>query len=477
MTLDVSVVQALAPDQASLNAAAKLMAPKHWLGLNGSPADAIVWGECQGSGANPYRVVSDVAEHGYKCSCPSRKFPCKHALALMWQYAQDPARFTPDAPPDWVVEWMGRRRRGPGKPADDAAAPPPPKKDLAAAAAASAENQDSLNPLNPMNPPGEDEFAAAAQRAAATEKRREQTDSAVADGLVELRLWIDDQLRTGIGAFVDDAGARCRRIAARLVDAKAGNLASRVDELPARLLALPRDQQAAAAMHELAQLVLLARAWTLAPDDPDARAAVVQAPRREALMQADEACEVASLWSVVGESIQTRRDGLVAQSTWLLDRCSAAPRFALLLDYFPATAGRRQSAFEVGQQLALRLRFHPGRWPLRAIVAGSAEDAEIAPVRLEPPAMPLARHREHLAAVPWAGLTPLSLGPGVLREDPRGRAWWQSADGRHALPLTAVERIALWSSLPLLGAVVLWDGFQGELLSIDTPLGPAWSAA
>ena len=36
-----------------------------------------------------------------------------------------------------------------------------------------------------------------------------------------LEQWIGDQLRMGLSAFVDDVTARCRRIAARLVDGKA----------------------------------------------------------------------------------------------------------------------------------------------------------------------------------------------------------------------------------------------------------------
>ncbi|TJV28473.1 MAG: SWIM zinc finger family protein, partial [Mesorhizobium sp.] len=87
---------------------------------------ALIWGECQGSGSNPYRVVVDTGDHGYKCTCPSRKFPCKHTLALMWIAATAPASFAAaESTPDWVNDWLGRRRKAtpqPAAPAPGAAA-------------------------------------------------------------------------------------------------------------------------------------------------------------------------------------------------------------------------------------------------------------------------------------------------------------------------------------------------------------------
>jgi hypothetical protein len=81
MSLSLEKVEALAPDQASLDAARKLLKPGGWpaLAMNGS---GLVWGECQGSGSTPYRAVVSETDAGYKCTCPSRKSPCKHSLAL-----------------------------------------------------------------------------------------------------------------------------------------------------------------------------------------------------------------------------------------------------------------------------------------------------------------------------------------------------------------------------------------------------------
>ena len=94
MSLSLSQIENIAPDQASLKAAAKLMKPGKWP-LRGRDANSqLIWGECQGSGSNPYRVMADITDLGYKCTCPSRKFPCKHSLALMWMYAEGEGDFT-----------------------------------------------------------------------------------------------------------------------------------------------------------------------------------------------------------------------------------------------------------------------------------------------------------------------------------------------------------------------------------------------
>ena len=108
MSLTFERIEALAPDQASLAAARKLLKPSYWPTL--AQGEGLVWGECQGSGATPYRVVINEADAGYKCTCPSRKFPCKHALALMWMRADRSAAFAAATVPDWVKDRLSRRR-------------------------------------------------------------------------------------------------------------------------------------------------------------------------------------------------------------------------------------------------------------------------------------------------------------------------------------------------------------------------------
>ena len=82
-------VLALAPDAASRKAGSKLGAAGPWSEA-GSSDEGAVWGLCKGSGSKPYQTVVDTRTPtgpAYKCSCPSRKFPCKHALGLLLLWA------------------------------------------------------------------------------------------------------------------------------------------------------------------------------------------------------------------------------------------------------------------------------------------------------------------------------------------------------------------------------------------------------
>jgi hypothetical protein len=100
-------VLALAPDDASRRAAATLARPAPWDGA-GAAGD-LVWGQCAGSGKNPYQVIVDLAGPAFKCSCPSRKFPCKHALAVLLLWS---AGTIPDErePADYARAWQEARQ-------------------------------------------------------------------------------------------------------------------------------------------------------------------------------------------------------------------------------------------------------------------------------------------------------------------------------------------------------------------------------
>ena len=76
----IEAIEALAPDTSSIKAASKLKTTTKWQELAFN--ERIIWGLCKGSGKNPYQTQIDLQGPAFKCSCPSRKFPCKHALAL-----------------------------------------------------------------------------------------------------------------------------------------------------------------------------------------------------------------------------------------------------------------------------------------------------------------------------------------------------------------------------------------------------------
>lgn len=80
LTITAEEVQGLAADARSFADAKKLAKPTAWRRL-GRDGEAI-WGVALGSKGDAYAVFVKSVTNA-QCSCPSRKTPCKHALALL----------------------------------------------------------------------------------------------------------------------------------------------------------------------------------------------------------------------------------------------------------------------------------------------------------------------------------------------------------------------------------------------------------
>jgi len=257
MTLSISVqsIESVAPDQASLAAASKI---KHaaWSALGKDEGRHLAWGECHGSGSAPYRISVDLNDLAAKFACPSRKFPCKHALGLMLVMLDRPGAFEPASAPDWVMEWVSRRR--PSASAKSAKADAPSQGKSLARASEPAE----------AKPPDE---KAAARAAAQRDRLRASREESILNGLDELDRWIADEIDTGLAAFTQRAPQRCRVAAQRLVDAKAPALATRLDSLPPELLALPESERGRHAIEVLGALHLLVEAYRRQDRLPEAQ--------------------------------------------------------------------------------------------------------------------------------------------------------------------------------------------------------------
>lgn len=460
MVFDLKNIEALAPDQSSLSAASKLTKLSKWMRLEQN--DNLLWGECQGSGANPYRVIVDSGDHGYKCTCPSRKFPCKHSLALMLVSATAPDKFSAGTPPEWVTDWLGRRRKSGTTPTSSAIPQASGEKSIDSA-------------LNQKETEKVEDPKAIARKEAAQKKRAEGTQSAIANGLDELDQWIADQLRLGLGAFIDNASDRCRRIAARMVDQKAAALSSRIDEIPSRLMVLRNEERPEAAIRELGKLVLLAKAWRAQPEDIEIRRYIATSETREQLLDNKDVLIVDSRWEVLGEKIQMRRDGLVSHATWLLNIKSDSPDFALLLDFYPASAGKRSQAFSSGEQFDGKLAFYPSKVPLRALVLerSSHQEDKVWPERHSPVSDPLEPFVATLDHIPWLLECPLLLPAGAIKRDQRGIYWWQANGGNGsevALPVQGDIPLPVLG-IPLSATTALWNGMRLDLLAAQSAFG------
>jgi hypothetical protein len=468
MSLRFERIEAIAPDQASLAAARKLLKPSSWPTL--AEGEGLAWGEYQGSGATPYRVVLSEADAGYKCTCPSRKFPCKHALALMWMRADGSAAFTPATVPDWVKDWLSRRRgsnSAPAKTEDDAQPKPRPSIRLT-------EMPEAAATVDPK----------AEQRAAAArERNRLEREAAVLAGLEDLDTWLADQVQHGMANFVSQAAHVCRTIAQRLVDAKGSGLAGRLDALPTRLFTLPGPARPTAATRELGQIHLISQAYRRASELPellaaDARQAVGWSVTREALLSDSEALRVNAKWRVFAVLSEAQPDRLRRVETWLLRQSdtNGMPQCAVLIDFVPISTGAAAGGYLVGDQIDAELTFYRSTNPLRAqitMLKGGAEQSS------EPLILPnehlsasYGNYERTLAQLPWLGTMPLSFRSASVRRS--GEQLYihdneselslplHTSQTSHALPLASVGHI---------DGIGLWNGYEFTLAWAETQLG------
>lgn len=90
-TFDVSFVDAAAPNSEAAKNGRSLVLKGAFQALHQSEDGTLLFGLCKGSGKEPYRCSSDFIQPDkpvHRCSCPSRQFPCKHALGLMYAFVQ-----------------------------------------------------------------------------------------------------------------------------------------------------------------------------------------------------------------------------------------------------------------------------------------------------------------------------------------------------------------------------------------------------
>lgn len=331
-------VEQLAPDPASFKAAQGSAKPAKWNNLG---RDArLVWGECQGSGTTPYQVRADLIDVTYKCSCPSRKLPCKHTLALLLLLAGGAVK--EGAPPEFVNEWSANR----AKRAE--------AKQVKAAA-------------------GDKEVDKEAQA-----KRIEKRESRIGDGLAQLETWLADIVADGLATTRAQGDAFWEKMAARLVDAQAPGLARRVRELSWAAASREWQTELLAGIARLQLLIDGYRALDrlAAPLAAEVRTLIGWTQDQEQLRKQQG---VRDHWHVVARR-QSQDETLTTQTTWL--HGTNTRQFALVLE-FAVGAQPLPVTYTVGQVLDATLVFFEGEPAIRAL---EKERHSVEPRRIELPA-------------------------------------------------------------------------------------------
>ena len=428
---------ALAPDAASAKAGRSLATASKW--QNVGQDERALWGECQGSGAKPYQTVVDLSEPAFKCSCPSRKFPCKHALGLFLLVANQPATATGIDVPAWAAEWLAKR-----------------------------DQQAQRRSEAAKKPDEEPDEATRARRASQKARRSLDREAKVVAGLGELELWLRDLLRHGLASAQTRSIDYWEQMAARLIDAQAPGVARRVRDLSR----VPQsgDGWSERLLAKVSSLFLLLKAFerieTLpAATQADVRSAIGWSYKEEELPEENV---ISDEWLLLGQRT-TGEEGLRVRRTWLWGQRSA--RGALVLE-FAAPGQHLATEFLPGTTIEAELIFYPSNYPLRAALKKRVNTTQSLK---EIPGYPtsdqlLMTYAGVLALNPWleAIPAPLQTVVPVLR----GEQWFASDNNNQLLSLKC-EAISGWKLRALSGGYPItvfgeWNG--RSLLPIS-----AWS--
>lgn len=381
-----SQVTTLAPDASSLTAARKLAGQWSDAGWR----DGALWGLCKGSGSRPYQTIVDLTGPAYRCSCPSRKFPCKHALSLLMRWSAgeigEAAR-----PADFADEWLRGR-------------------------AGKAERSSHRAPRT-ANP-------------ATAEQRRTR----VRAGLEELDIWLADRIRTGL-ADMDRSYGAFEAVAARMVDAQAPGIAAALRRLPTAVVVRPDWPEVV--LGRFARLHLLIAAHRRLDELPEPLAASVRGHigypvSVDAVLREPG---IRDHWLAVGVRT-SEEEGLHTRRTWLYGRRTG--RWGLILEHSYGSPTFSAEVPPLGTATEAQLHHYPGAAPLRAVLGerhGPPEAAGVPPADLgrHTVAAALDRYAEALGADPWLDSWPVLLHDVVPTRTEDG--WYLAEPDGTALPV------------------------------------------
>lgn len=390
--------EALITDPGTLKRGRELTKPANWSNL-GRTATAA-WGECAGSGKNPYLVGLDLADMAFKCSCPSRVFPCKHGAGLLLVLARQPDLLPAAEPPAWLAEWLGKRQNRQDKQVEKAAESP---------AETAPKSEEVL-----------------AKDTAARDKRETQRLERMQRGVADLATWLTDLIRTGLAMAPTQPASFWEQAAARLVDDQLPGLAARVRALAS--LSFGASDWPDRLLDELGELLLLTtafRRWESQPPVVQTELAqqVGWALKKEEVLGEGEC--LTDTWQVLVSYTREVPENprLEQRTTWLLGRTTH--RLAQLLDF--SAAGQPYATHYASLSVvAGEVVFYPGLLPLRAIPGPDGLTLLDAETQLLPAPRTIPEVLDDYATAlgrnPWLREYPVCVA--AARLVPEGDRWW-----------------------------------------------------
>ncbi|WP_417748221.1 SWIM zinc finger family protein [Rosistilla oblonga] len=121
ISIDQAFVDSEAPNSSAISNGRGLLVKGKFVALHKSDDDTILFGECSGSGRTNYHCSCDFITPGkvtYRCSCPSRQFPCKHCIGLMYAFTDGKPFTVASVPEDLAAKREKLEQRVEKKKAD-----------------------------------------------------------------------------------------------------------------------------------------------------------------------------------------------------------------------------------------------------------------------------------------------------------------------------------------------------------------------
>ncbi len=390
----------LAPDTSSVKAAKGLATESKWI-LRASGTRAL-WGHCQGSGKTPYQTVIDTQDLAFKCSCPSRKFPCKHGLGLLLLYAARPELFGAADEPEWISEWLAKR--------------------------------DQKAEKKEQKTKGDAPVDEAAQA-----RRQAQRHKNVMQGIDDLQVWLKDLLRNGLLQVPERADKLFEGMARRMVDAQAPGLAGRLRALGE--MDFTGESWKALLTERLGKLWLLTEAYRHLERRSEVWQCEIRTligyPQTKEEVLAGEA--VADRWMVLHKRVR-RVDQLKVESYWLYGERSG--RMAVYLEFL-APKKIPEMSLVPGDFYDGELCFYSGVGSLRALFRSHQRVGEggFVPAACSGLEEAAAWYRAAVGENPFIDEVPTVVDGLRLAEDGT-RSWVVDAEGKR-FPVRIREEIRI----------------------------------
>ncbi|MCV3214375.1 SWIM zinc finger family protein [Plectonema radiosum NIES-515] len=404
---------ALAPDTSSALNAQVLAVRSLWLSLGYN--EQAIWGECQGSGSNPYRTQIDLTELAFKCNCPSHKTPCKHAIGLFLLFADQKDAFTEKTLPQKISLDIPKDK-------------PDTKKVVDTVAQA---------------------------------KRAQMRYNKVTAGMQDLELWLRDLVRQGLAVALGQPYSFWDTAAARLVDAQASGVARMLRQIAS----IPHSGIGweERLLTQLGRVYLLISGFKRLETFPaemqaDIRTQIGWTQNQEELLTSSG---VRDRWLILGQRI-TEEDKLRSQFNWLWGEQSQQP--ALILN-FAYGSQPLDTTLIPGTSIDAELVFFESAYPLRSLIKIHHNPAD--PVDKMPGfgsiQHMMTAYAKALAQNPWIEQFPVALQAVMpVFNDGNCRAV-RDADG-YMLSTTGLSSQQTWQLLALSGghAVGIFGEWNGD---------------